>query len=154
MAPPRDAVWAAAIDSATAVEASAVGLAAYTRGRLDDAAAALTRARDLSTTDLAAFAEFNLGFVLGQLDRPHEALAAYQQVIDTYRDDPTPALREVVATALNNRGFRLGQLDRRDEELAAYQQIIDTYREDPGVRELVELAIVALGELAGDGAQD
>ena len=34
---------------------------------------------------------YNRGVTLGQLDRPQEALAAYQQLIDDYRDDPNPA---------------------------------------------------------------
>jgi tetratricopeptide (TPR) repeat protein len=148
-APPRDPVWAAAIDSATAAEASAVGLAAYTHDRLDDAAAAFTRARDSSTTDLAASAGFNLGVVLAQLGRPHEELAAYQQLIDDYRDEPT--LREQVAMALNNQGVTLGQLDRPADAVAAYQQLIDDYRDDPtpALREAVARATAALQEAGG-----
>ena len=92
---------------------------------------------------------YNRGVTLGQLDRPHEALAAYQQLIDDYRDDPS--LREQVATALLNRGATLGQLDRPHEALAAYQQLIDDYRDDPDLREQVELATVALYELGGTG---
>ena len=146
-APPRDPVWAAAIDSATAAEASAVGLAAYTHDRLDDAAAAFTRARDSSTTDLAASAGFNLGVVLAQLGRPHEELAAYQQLIDDYRDDPSPALREQVAKALYNQGIALGQLDRPADAVAAYQQLIDDYRDDPSpaLREQVAMALYNQG---------
>jgi hypothetical protein len=33
------------------------------------------------------------------MGRPAEELAAYQQVIDRYGDDPAPALREAVARA-------------------------------------------------------
>jgi tetratricopeptide (TPR) repeat protein len=60
-----------------------------------------------------------------------DALAAYQQVIDRYRDDPDPALREVVALALNNRGLVLDGLGRSVDALAAYQQVIDRNRDDP-----------------------
>lgn len=41
----------------------------------------------------------NRAVTLGQLDRPQEELTAYQQVIDDYRDDPNPALREQVEVA-------------------------------------------------------
>jgi hypothetical protein len=64
------------------------------------------RARDSSSTDLAASARANLGMVVGDLGLPQEVLAAYQQVIDDYRDHPS--LREWVARALYNRGIRLG----------------------------------------------
>ena len=65
-----------------------------------DAVAAFRRARDSPSTDLAASAEGNLGVVLGDLGRPHEALGASQQLIDDYRDDPS--LRELVVRALDN----------------------------------------------------
>ncbi len=85
----------------------------------------------------------------GQLDRPQEG--AYQQLVDDYRDDPSPALREQVARALYNRGVALGQLDRPQEALGAYQQLIDDYRDDPALREQVARALnnwgVALGQL-------
>jgi tetratricopeptide (TPR) repeat protein len=143
--PPPGAVWAAAIGSATPDEAHAVASAAYAHSRLDDAAAAYRRARDSSTTNLAASAEINLGFVLGKLGRPQEELAAYQQVIDDYRDDPS--LREPVARALVGRGIALGQLDRQQEALAAYQAFIDDYRDDPSpaLREEVALALIGTG---------
>jgi hypothetical protein len=62
--PPRSPVWTAAIGSATADEGHAVGLAAYAHSRLDDAVAAFRRARDSSSTDLAATAGYNLGVML------------------------------------------------------------------------------------------
>ena len=89
--PPRDQVWTAAIGSANPEQAFVVAVAAYDHSRLDDAAAALRRARDSSSPDLAAWAGVNLGVVLGELGRLQEALAAYQQLIDDYRDDPAPA---------------------------------------------------------------
>jgi hypothetical protein len=92
--PPRAPVWTAAIGCATPDEASAVGVAAYAHSRLDDAAAAFRRARDSSSTDLAASAKGNLGVVLHELGRPQEALAANQRLIDDYRDDPSPTVRE------------------------------------------------------------
>ena len=151
--PPSDPVWATAIGSATSEEAYAVAVAAYAYSRLDDAAAAFRRAQDSSSTDVAALAGVGLGVTLGQLDRPQEALAACQQVIDDYRDDPSPALREQVAAALLIRGISLGQLDRPQEALAAYQQVIDDYRDDPSpaLREQVAAALnnrgVPLGQL-------
>ena len=89
-APPRDPLWAAAIDTATDTEAFAVALAAYSHSRLADAATAFTRARHSSIDELAALAGFNLGVVLGELGRSADAVAAYQQVVDRYGDDAAP----------------------------------------------------------------
>jgi tetratricopeptide (TPR) repeat protein len=89
----------------------------------------------------------NRGTALRELGRPQDALAAYQQVVDDYGDDPSPVLRERVARALNNRGVVLGELGRPQEALAAYQQVIDDYRDDPSLREEVELATAACDEL-------
>jgi tetratricopeptide (TPR) repeat protein len=145
--PPRAQVWTAAIGSATPDEAYAVGIAAYGHSRLDDAAAAFRRARDSSNTDVAVAARANLGVMLERLSRPQEALAVYQQVIDDYRDDPSPVLRDRVASALVNRGNALRELGRQQEALAVYQQVIDDYRHDPSpvLRDRVASALVNRG---------
>jgi TolA-binding protein len=90
--------------------------------------------------------------VLGELGRSADALAAYQQVIDRYGDDPAPALREQVAKALLNTGVELGVLGRPADAVAAYQQVINRYGDDPApaLREAVARATAALQE-AGDG---
>jgi tetratricopeptide (TPR) repeat protein len=144
--PPRGPVWSAAIGSATPDEAFAVGVAAYAHSRLDDAVAAFRFARDSPSTNLAARAKFNLGATLAELGRPQEALAAYEAVIDDYRDDPS--LREQVAWALHNRGMALGQLGRLQEALAVLQQVIDDYRDDLSLREQV-LALNGRGMTLG-----
>jgi tetratricopeptide (TPR) repeat protein len=146
--PPRDPVWSAAIGSATADEAYAVAVAADGHFRLNDAVAAFRRARDSSSTGLAASAEINLGIVLGKLGRPHEALATYQAVIDDYRDDPR--LREQVARALNGRSVALLQLGRPPEALAACQAVIDDYRDDPSLRDPVATALNGRGFVLGE----
>lgn len=119
---PRDAVWAVALDSATPEQAFAVGVSAYTHARLkgaegqaslkdidaasayiharlEDTEAAFGRAADSADPVLAAQALFSRGVILAQLDRPQEALDVWQQLIDTYRADPTPELRQQVAQA-------------------------------------------------------
>jgi hypothetical protein len=64
-------------------------------------------------------------------------------VIEHYRDDPAPALREQVATALVYKGYRLGRLDRPVEAIAAYDQVIEHCRDDPApaLREQVATAL-------------
>jgi hypothetical protein len=63
-------------------------------------------------------------------------------VVQDYRDDPAPALRERVATALYNKGVVLGELGRAEEALAAYDRVVQDYRDDPApaLRELVDAA--------------
>jgi hypothetical protein len=46
----------------------------------------------------------NKGATLGELDRSEEALAAYDEVVSRFGDDPAPALRELVAEAMVNNG--------------------------------------------------
>jgi tetratricopeptide (TPR) repeat protein len=97
--PPLSRTWDAAIQTATHAEASAVAIAAYQFGLLDEAATALDRARGSSTGQIATVAGYNLGVVLGELGRSEEAVAVYDQVLDRYGDDPAPALREVTERA-------------------------------------------------------
>jgi tetratricopeptide (TPR) repeat protein len=87
----------------------------------------------------------------GELGRPADALAAFQQVIDRYGEDPAPALRERVAAALGNQGAMFSNLGRFAEALAAYQQVIDRYGEDPApaLREWVEKATTSSSDIRG-----
>ena len=148
--PPLPQTWDAAIQTATDAEAFAVAEAAYQFGFLDKAATAFDRARGSSTGQIAAAAGYNLGVVLGQLGRSEEALAAYDQVLGRYGDDP--ALRERVARALVNKGVRLGVLGRSEEEVAAYDQVLGRYGDDPApaLREITERARDALAEMPDD----
>ena len=58
---------------------------------------------------------FNAGL---KLDRSEEELAAYDEVVTRFGDDPAPAIREVFAKAMLNRGVALGELDRSKEAVA------------------------------------
>ncbi len=151
--PPRDPAWAAAIETATDAEALSVGVAAYQWGRLDDAATGFDRARASSTIDeVGAIAAYNLGVVSGELGRSEDEVAVYEQVLDRYGADPTPALRERVARALVNKGFRLGELGRSEDAVAVYEQVLDRYGADPtpALRAVVERAREVLAELSDD----
>ena len=141
--PPSDLAWDAAIETATAVKAFAVAVAAYSHSRLKDAATALNRARESSVDEVAAVAGFNLGVVLGELGRSAEEVAVYDEVVARYGEDPAPALREQVATALRNKGVRLGVLGRFAEAVAVYEEVVARYGEDPApaLREQVATAL-------------
>ncbi|WP_429420077.1 tetratricopeptide repeat protein [Nocardia sp. GAS34] len=131
---PPDPVWATAIDTATDTQAAYISQSAYGHARLTDTEAALTRARESSNPEIAASAGYNLGVALRQLDRPQEALAAYQRVVADHSDNPAPVVRELVARALLNQGRVLGQLGHLQEASAACQRVVTEYSNDPDLR--------------------
>ena len=148
--PPLSVTWNAAIQTATDTEASSVAIAAYRSGLLEEAATAMNRARGSSIDQVAAVAGYNLGVILGELGRSEEAVAAYDQVLDRYGDDPAPALREQAAKALNNKGVTLGDLGRSEEAIAAYDQVLDRYGNDPALRDVTERTREALARVSSD----
>jgi tetratricopeptide (TPR) repeat protein len=91
---------------------------------------------------LLARAQNNQGLVFPALGSSADALAAFQQVIARYGNDPAPALRKQVARALNNQGLVLCGLVRYTDAVAAFQQVIDHYGNDPApeLREQVAMA--------------
>lgn len=99
----------------------------------------------------AAQALFNRALTLNQLQRHAEACDTYQQLIDTYSSDYTPAIREQVAKAMLNRGATCGQMQKPAEEIAAYQQLVDTYSSDntPAIRKQVTMAMRNMGIVLG-----
>ncbi len=50
-----------------------------------------------------AGALFNVGALLGQLERSEEAIGVYDEVVARFADAPEPALRERVAMALQGK---------------------------------------------------
>ena len=75
------------------------------------------------------------------------SVAAWDDVVVRYGNDPTPAIRERVAKALVNKGFRLGQLDRSVDAIAVYDDVVVRYGNDPtpAIREQVANALFSLG---------
>ena len=98
-----------------------------------------------------AQALFNRAVTLGNLERNEEATATYKQVIETYRADPAPAIRELVAKAMANKGVIHRQMGDSDQAIATYKQVIDTFRADPtpAIREAVAKAMVNKGVTQG-----
>ena len=129
--------------------------AAYNSNQLEEAALFWEYAARTPAVGAVNSAQsiYNRGVALSQLGRHEEAIAAYDQVVAAYSQDPIPALREQVARAMNNRGVALGQQERHEEALAAYEQVITAYSQDsiPALREQVAKAMsnsgIALGKL-------
>ncbi|MEM7349237.1 MAG: tetratricopeptide repeat protein [Acidobacteriota bacterium] len=145
----RDEVWDQMIADATAIQLRNVGEVSYYSGRLDRAEVALRQALDLGD----AIAGYNLGVILGELDRSEDAVVVSDEVDQRYGSDPDPALRVQVAMALCNKGVRLGALDRSEDAVVVYDEVDQRYRSDPDPALRVPVAQtlynkgVTLGEL-------
>jgi TolA-binding protein len=66
---------------------------------LDDAARALASAHRSSVDEVAAISGYNLGVVLGDLDRFEDAVAVYDDVVARFGDATESSLRQAVAIA-------------------------------------------------------
>jgi tetratricopeptide (TPR) repeat protein len=66
-------------------------------------------------------------------------LNAYDELVNRFGEDDTPAVREKVATGLINKGVALGNLERHEDALNAYDELVNRFGEDdtPAVREQV-----------------
>jgi tetratricopeptide (TPR) repeat protein len=142
-APIPEPTWNAAIRAVDGSErAFTLARRAYDAHRRMDAVELLRQA-----AGTLAEAGFALGVVLGELGRPSEAVAVYDEVLERYGDDPDPALREHVARALINKAITLGRLDRPSEAVAVCDQVLERYGDDPdpALREHVAKALVCKG---------
>lgn len=84
---------------------------------------------DVASQQVLALAMGSKGVTLGRMDRPEEALAACQVVIDRFGQSSETALLDNVAGAMVSSGVALGRMDRPEEELAAYEAVIDRFGE-------------------------
>ena len=80
---------------------------------------------------------------LGRLDRPEDALAAYDEVVRRFGDSEMPALLESVARALVRKGFILGRLNRLEDVLATCDEVVRRFG-DSDVSALLESVARAL----------
>ncbi|MGI9004495.1 MAG: tetratricopeptide repeat protein [Pseudonocardia sp.] len=150
-----DAVWEHALSAASTGSVPAqrserlwtVGTAAHDEHAL---AHSLTAMQILAEAG-DPHAHVNVGVLLGGLGRSDEAIAVYDQVVDRYGDDETPALREQLAGALYNKAVVLGGLGRSDEAIAVYDQVADRYGDDetPALREQLAEALYNKGVVLG-----
>lgn len=123
--------------------------AAYKAQQFEDAALFWKYAVDVPNAGATNTAQalFNRAVALRELKRDEEAIATYDQLIDTYANDNTPALREWVARAMLNKAFRLGQMGKSEDAIAIYDELIATYADDtaPAIIERVSKALNGTG---------
>ena len=88
------------------------------------------------------------GKTFRRLQRPKDALATYDEVMQRFGASEAPTLREAVATALLNKGTTLGGLRRPEGALATYDEVIRRFgvSKAPFLREAVATALVNKGE--------
>ena len=81
------------------------------------------------------------------LNRPQDALEAYDEVVRRFGENETPALLEPVATALVNKGRALGILNRPQDALEACDEVIRRFgaSEIPAVLESVAASLANKG---------
>jgi tetratricopeptide (TPR) repeat protein len=121
------------------------GIIAQERGDYDEAVRLYRRSLDISATDEHRTSEIlsDLGDALQALERFPEAVTAYQDAIQIYRDTGDQH-DEGMAKALNSLGNVLRQVQRSEEAITAYQDALEIYR-DTGDRHGEATALNCLG---------
>jgi SOS response regulatory protein OraA/RecX len=117
-----------------------------------DAAASTDKRSALKELDIAKALVYQ-ALTLGQLERPEEELAAYEEVVRRFGEGNLAVLQKQVATALVYKALTLGQMKRPEEELAAYEEVVRRFGESalPALQEQVARALaykaLTLGQL-------
>jgi tetratricopeptide (TPR) repeat protein/energy-coupling factor transporter ATP-binding protein EcfA2 len=144
-APPQEAAWVGAINGAIGAQALNVGISASLHGSHRNALTAFQWATESPSTEITAIAKFNLGVTLSQLNRPADAIAVYDEVIEEHGGNT--ALLEQVARAMVNKGFALVKLERHREAIAVYEEVLRRFGDasEIGLREQAAAALVNQG---------
>ncbi|MGW4241167.1 tetratricopeptide repeat protein [Nocardia sp. NPDC004722] len=142
-APPPE-VWAAAIDSATDLQAEAIGEAAAGYSRLTEAEAAFARAEQSASRPIAARATVNRGHVFVMMGHTDQALEIYDRLLAGYAADSDPDVRVHLAKALVERGDVL-RFGRPQEALESYAKVVSDHAADPRARPHVATALLGTG---------
>ena len=66
----------------------------------------------------------NKGVILSKLNRPEDALVAFDEVVERFGVSESPALLEQVAKALVNKGVILSKLNRPEDALVAFDEVV------------------------------
>lgn len=148
--PPHEATWARAIEGATDAQALDVGTKAYFHGSYRTALTAFQAASGSPSPEVAALASFNVGVTLAELNRPEEAIAVYDEVVNNYGD--VPALLEQAAAAMVNKGVALARLRRPHETVAVYDEVLQRFdgASELGLREQVAKALIGKGVMLSE----
>ena len=83
--------------------------------------------------------------MLHALNRPPEALEAFDEVVRRFGESDTPALQRSVATALVNRAGAFAALNRPQEALAAYDEVVRRFWESETPALIMSVGVALLG---------
>ncbi|GAA5177275.1 hypothetical protein GCM10023322_01620 [Rugosimonospora acidiphila] len=111
--------WAEVIDAVPATDAYDIGIAAYLKGNLRSAVAAMCKAVDSGDAAVAPMASLSLGLLLAEQGDVTGARAAYQLAIDSGHTPAAPAAAFSLGGLLEGQGDVTGAR-------AAYQLAIDS----------------------------
>jgi tetratricopeptide (TPR) repeat protein len=100
---------------------------------------------------VVAMVLLNKGVRLGQLERPLEEIATYDDLVQRLGERPEPEIAQRVARALVYKGITLGQLERPLEEIATYDDLVQRLgeRPEPEIAQQVARALVNKGVMLG-----
>ena len=103
----------------------------------------------LPSSMIIAAALVGKGNVLLGLNRPEEALAAYDNVMHRYGESKAPAFVELLATTLFMKGDTLTKLNRTEEALIAFDELMRRFgtSEMPAILAWIAEGLVKKGEI-------
>lgn len=123
--------------------------AAYTAGKLDDAAYFWNKAAAVQNAGAANVASVlvNRAIAQGRLNQSEAAIATYDEVVRRFGDATQPALCILVARALVNRGALEGQLNKPEVAEATFLEVLRRFGDatEPALREQVTNALNGAG---------
>ncbi len=123
---PPEAAWSAALEGIAGAQAFAVGISAYRQQEVDHAAVAFRIASE-GDGEMAAIAAFNLGIVLGDLERMEESIAAYDLAVHRLAGAENGELLAVAAKAMFNKAVRYERMEKHEEAIAVFDELIDRF---------------------------
>ena len=80
--------------------------------------------------DLPAQYLFGKGATLSMLNKPHDAIAVYDEMDKRFWADTTPAVGELLTEALLYKGATFGQRDKHSEAIAVYDELDKRFQAD------------------------
>jgi len=95
---------------------------------------------DSELHDRVARALMNRGITLGQMGRSEEEIAAYDELMRRYGDNPGAVFQLRVATVLVNKGITLVQSKRGEEALVAFDEVLGRFGGAEDVLMKIQLA--------------
>ena len=98
-------------------------------GQNHRSAARLHGATDAPPEVIAARALFGKAAALWGRNQAEDAVAAFNELVNRFGENETPALLELVAMALFNKGAALGALNRPEEALTACDEVVRRFGE-------------------------